>query len=183
MKLETERLTLENLHPKDAAAIHQLHSLPETDRFNTLGIPSSFEETQELLEHWLKLQSMEPRQSYIFKIRERNSQAFAGLVALSLGKPHFRIAEVWYKLHPTCWGRGYATEALHKVLSFGFNQLNLHRIEAGCAVGNQASIRVLEKVGMQREGSKRKVLPIRGRWVSNYEYALLEEDFLSKQLS
>ncbi|MEL7146066.1 MAG: GNAT family protein, partial [Bacteroidota bacterium] len=58
-----------------------------------------------------------------------------------------------------------------------FDQLKLHRIEAGVAVDNQRSIRVLEKAGMTREGRKRKVLPIRGDWYDNYHYAILEEDF------
>jgi RimJ/RimL family protein N-acetyltransferase len=99
------------------------------------------------------------------------------LIALNLGKPNFRIAEVWYKLHPAYWRQGFAKEALTTLLQFAFVDLRLHRIEAGCAVENIASISVLEKVGMTREGSKRKVLPIRGSWIDNYTYAILESDF------
>jgi ribosomal-protein-alanine N-acetyltransferase len=55
--------------------------------------------------------------------------------------------------------------------------LKLHRIEAGCAVGNFASIRVLEKVGMTNEGRKREILPIRGKWIDNYFYSILENEF------
>lgn len=65
-----------------------------------------------------------------------------------------------------------------KVLDFGFGVLKLHRIEAGCAVDNIASIKVLEKAGMTKEGMKRKKLPIRGKWKDNYFFAILEEDFL-----
>lgn len=176
MIIETERLNLRELSPEDTEAIHQLHSFPETDQYNTLGIPKSLKETKELVNHWLSLQKVKPRQSYIFTIKERKTDSFAGLIALTLGKPSFRIADTWYKLHPAFWGRGYATEALTSLLRFGFKQLKLHRIEAGCAIGNLASARVLEKAGMLREGSKRKVLPIRGQWVDNYEYAILEED-------
>ena len=50
-------------------------------------------------------------------------------------------------------------------------------MEAGCAVENIASSKVLEKVGMTREGMKRKKLPIRGQWKDNYFYGILEEDF------
>jgi len=56
-------------------------------------------------------------------------------------------------------------------------ELQLHRIEAGCSVDNIASSKVLEKVGMTREGMKRKKLPIRGEWKDNYFYAILEDDF------
>jgi len=52
---------------------------------------------------------------------------------------------------------------LPKLVNFGFNESKLHRIEAGCAVENVASIKVPGKVGMTKEGMKRKKLPIRGR--------------------
>jgi RimJ/RimL family protein N-acetyltransferase len=63
------------------------------------------------------------------------------------------------------------------VLEFGFNELLLHRIEAGVATENSASIKVLEKIRMQREGLRRKILPIRGEWKDNFHYAILDEDF------
>jgi ribosomal-protein-alanine N-acetyltransferase len=62
------------------------------------------------------------------------------------------------------------------VIRFGFEELELHRIEAGVATENKASIRVLEKLGMTQEGKRRKILPIRGQWKDNYHYALLEDD-------
>ena len=102
-----------------------------------------------------------------------------GLIALNIGKANYKTAEVWYKIHVDHWKKGYTTEALTKLLGFGFKDLKLHRIEAGCAVENISSIRVLEKVGMTKEGMKRKKLPIRGEWKDNYFYAILEEDFLA----
>jgi RimJ/RimL family protein N-acetyltransferase len=65
---------------------------------------------------------------------------------------------------------------LRRLINFGFNDLKLHRIEAGCAVENIGSLKVLEKVGIQREGHKRKVLPLKNGWSDNYEYAILETD-------
>ncbi len=72
--------------------------------------------------------------------------------------------QIIYKriIHLDHWRKGYTTEALTKLLDFGFNELKLHRIEAGCAIENIASNKVLEKVGMTKEGIKRKILPIRG---------------------
>ncbi len=88
----------------------------------------------------------------------------------------FNSAEVWFKLNPRYWGKGYATEALTVLINFGFNNLKLHRIGAGCAVDNKASARVLEKVGMQHEGRHRKILPLKSGWSDNFEYAILESD-------
>lgn len=79
-------------------------------------------------------------------------------------------------MHPDYWNKGFGTETLHEILNFGFEKLQLHRIEAGCAVDNIASIKVLEKVGMNREGRKRQVLPLKSGWSDNYEYAILSTD-------
>lgn len=104
---------------------------------------------------------------------------------MNIGVKKYQKAEIYYSLHPDYWGNGYATESVKTVLAFGFQQLQLHRIEAGVATANSASIKVLERAGMQREGLCRKILPIRGEWYDNYMYAILEEDyyhFINKKL-
>ena len=177
MELHTKRLAMHELSMSDLADIHHLHSQVETDRYNTLGIPESIQTTERLLTEWMNQQTATPRLSYIFPIRAKETNEFIGLIALTIGKPNFNLAEVWYKIHPAYWRQGYATEALTGMLTYGFVTLKLHRIEAGCAVDNLASGRVLEKAGMIKEGSKRKILPIRGEWVDSYFYSILETEF------
>lgn len=176
--LSTQRLILKPAEPADLEDIHALHSLPETDEFNTLGIPRNVDETQQILQEWKNASEREQNPEYTFAIRDKKTNAFVGLIALKCGNPKFRNGGVWYKLHVKHWGKGYATEALKRVLEFGFNDLKLHRIEAGCAVDNKGSARVLEKAGMFKEGRKRKVLPLKRGWSDNYEYAILEEDIV-----
>ena len=101
---------------------------------------------------------------------------FIGEAGLSVTNDRFRMGEIYYNLLPEFWGQGFATEAVKTIIKFGFEELRLHRIEAGVTTDNQMSIKVLEKVGMTREGLKRKMLPIRGNWKDNYHYAILEED-------
>ena len=181
MIIQTKRLNIRQVSILDIDKIHELHSLPETDEFNTLGIPETIQTTNEIVKEWLVGQNSIPRTSYVFCIEHLSTNQFIGLMALNVGKANFRTAEVWFKIHVDFWRKGYTTEALTKLLAFGFSDLNLHRIEAGCAVENLASIRVLEKVGMTKEGMKRKILPIRGAWKDNYFYAILEEDFISNK--
>ena len=100
-----------------------------------------------------------------------------GLAGINIGNPGYRKAEIWYKLHFSVWKKGYATELTKELLRFGFKDLSLHRIEAGFAVDNTASVKVLEKWGFIRKGRTRKLLPIRGEWADNFAYAILEEDF------
>ena len=181
--LKTKRLQIRELKLKDINNVHQLHALPETDEFNTLGIPETIQVTESILAEWVNEQNLRPRNSYVLAIDLKDDERFIGLIAMNLGKKNYQTAEVWFKIHKDFWKQGYTTEALMKLLDFGFNQLQLHRIEAGCAVDNIASGRVLEKVGMTREGMSRKKLPIRREWKDNYCYGILENDFKDQMKS
>jgi [ribosomal protein S5]-alanine N-acetyltransferase len=180
MNLQTNRLNLREILLTDVENIHALNSLPETDRFNTLGIPASIETTEKLVSEYIEEQNKSPRSSYVFCIEQAETKQFIGLIALNLAKPKFKRAEVWYNVHVAYWRKGYATESLKKLIEFGFNELQLHRIEAGCAVENIYSAKVLEKAGMNKEGMKRKNLPIRGEWIDSFFYSILDEEFLKK---
>lgn len=177
--LKSERLILREINEGDLDFIHQLHSLPEVDQYNTLGIPENKLATEKLLFEWLEAMAQIPKNRYVFLIENSNQESM-GLLGLNNGKPNYSKAEIWYKLHPHFWTKGFATEAVKLILEFGFNQLQLHRIEAGCAVGNIGSIKVLEKAGFTKEGHTRKLLPIRGEWHDNFGFAILEEDWQNK---
>lgn len=174
---QTERLKFNIVKSQDLIDIHELHSLPETDEFNTLGIPDDVKQTRQVLNCWIDLSKKELNPEYTFSIRDIYSYSFIGLIALKCGNPKFKIGEVWYKIHVKYWRKGFGTEALKRILDFGFYELKLHRIEAGCAVKNTGSIKLLEKVGMQKEGQKRKVLPLKNGWSDNFEFAILAEDW------
>ncbi len=96
-------------------------------------------------------------------------------MALNVG-PKFWTGEVWYKLRVEDWGQGFATESLSRVLDFAFEDLKLHRVEASCAVDNLGSRKVLEKVGLLRDGRKRQVLPLKSGWSDNYIYDIIKTD-------
>lgn len=174
--LTTPRLSLRLFSEADFENIHILQSIPEVDKFNTLGIPKDFEETKKVMTPLLESNQKETIDYYTFVIEQTGSKELVGLIALMLGSKKYNSAEVWFKLNPIYWGKGYATEALTKIIDFGFDSLNLHRIEAGCAVDNFASSKVLEKVGMKPEGRRRETLPLKTGWSDNYEYAILENE-------
>ncbi len=172
----TERTRLRLIELSDLDSIHKLHSLPETDEFNVLGIPENIEETKSIIEPWIAENKLSKIKNYTFAIENKLDKEFIGLFGLKLGNEKFKRGEVWYKIHSASWRKGYATESLKAVLNFGFGILKLHRIEAGCAVDNIGSIKVLEKVGMIREGRGRQVLPLKSGWSDNFEYSILETD-------
>ena len=177
MKIETDRLILREISVVDIPLIHQLNLIPEVDKYNTLGLPESIVDTENLIHPLLQAQLEIPRVRYIWAIEDTENN-FMGLIGINLGKQNYRSAEIWYKQHPNYWNKGFTAEAVKQILNFCFNELKLHRVIAGCAIKNIASIKVLEKTGFIKEAHHRKILPIRGQWVDNYEYAILEEDFL-----
>ncbi len=172
----TERLKLRLIELSDLDSIHNLHSLPETDEYNALGIPKDIEETKSIIESWIAENKLEEIKNFTFAIENKSNEKFIGLFGLKLGSKKYNNGEVWYKINSDFWKQGFATEALKGVIDFGFITLQLHRIKAGCAVDNLGSIKVLEKAGMIREGRGRQVLPLKSGWSDNFEYAILETD-------
>ena len=174
--IETERLTLSEISLTDLENIHSLHSIPEVDEYNTLGIPKTIEETEKLIKPIIQNRFKTPRDSYTWKICLKGSNQFIGLAGFSLSNDKFKLGEIYYKLHPDYWGNGYATEIAKRLVIKGFDDFELQKVEAGVATENIKSIRVLEKIGMTREGLGRKILPIRGEWIDNYHYAIVRTD-------
>ena len=177
MNLKSKRLILKEVSHEDLEDIHILNSFPEVDEFNTRGIPKDLKESEEWLNDAIQNQFLKNRKLYCWSIRLQDSNTYIGEIGMNLSIERFKMAEIYYNINPHYWGNGYATEAAKTILNFGFTNLKLHRIEAGVATENVRSIHVLEKLGMTREGRRRKILPIRGEWKDNYHYAILEEEF------
>lgn len=175
-EIKSDRLILRPVTELDIAKIHLLNSNEEIARFNTSGIPESIDETKSTVENWIIENSNKNTQRFTFAIELKSDAQFIGLIGITLGKIKYKNAEVWFKFDTKFWNKGYATEALKEILKFGFADLKLHRIEAGCAVENIGSIKVLEKVGMLREAHTRKLLPLKSGWSDNYGYAKLSTD-------
>lgn len=180
LNLVANRLQLRLAVASDMDAIHELHAKPETDRFNTLGIPENMEATVRLMMPQIEENQEEHPANYTFVIEEVLTGTFIGLLGFKLGSSKYKSAEIWYKLNLEYWNKGFATEAVVRIIEFGFNNLKLHRISAGCATANVGSYKVLEKAGMLREGLSRQLIPLKTGWSDCYEYAILEGEYNSK---
>lgn len=102
--------------------------------------------------------------------------AFSGAIDLRLNSPDPRVAEVGYMTSPWARGRGYMPAALRAVCEFGFDSLDLERIEWKAHVGNDASRRVAEKVGFGIEGILRSDIAVRGERVDSWYGAIVKAD-------
>ena len=178
MNFTSDRLVFREITSEDLSPIHALHSVPEVDEFNTLGIPKNREETKKVMQPDIDDQKEARRSRFCWKILLKENNRFIGLAGMFLSNDRFKTGEFYYKFFPEHWGNGYATETARRIIRWGFEEFKLHRIEAGVATDNKISARVLEKAGMLREGIHRKILPIRGEWKDNYHYAIIEDEFI-----
>ncbi|TRZ37373.1 N-acetyltransferase [Niallia circulans] len=85
--------------------------------------------------------------------------------------------EIGWVFHPNFFNKGYATEAAKAVLAYGFESMKLHRIIATCQPENVPSYRVMEKIGMRKEGFFKKCIPAGDGWWDEYYYAILKEEW------
>ena len=153
--LATERLVLRPLLAKDAPAVRRMARSRKIARtIHWVFLPYSDAQTRRWIastaEHFAALTSVE------FGIQLNRGQALAGLIGLDHINPADSVAELWFIMAVPCWGKGYATEAAHSVIAFGFQRLGLNRVCAYHLVRNPASGRVLAKIGMKREGLLRQ---------------------------
>lgn len=92
-----------------------------------------------------------------------------------------RRAEIGYALAPSAWGRGLMHEALQALLHYGFDELNLNRVEADIDPANTASARALQRLGFQAEGLLRERWIVAGQVSDSALYGLLRRDWLARQ--
>jgi RimJ/RimL family protein N-acetyltransferase len=101
-----------------------------------------------------------------------------GQVKLRRLNSEIREWEIGWQIHPADWGHGYATEAARAVLAYAFNVCQAHRVAAFCHVDNLASVRVMQKLGMQQEGKLRATSWLHNAWHDEWVYAILDSDWL-----
>jgi ribosomal-protein-alanine N-acetyltransferase len=176
MELRTERLLLREFVEDDWPAVHEYGSDPEVVRFMPWG-PNTEDDTRAFVARALAAQREEPRREYHAAATLLDGGRLIGACSLHLGNPLHRSAMLGYCYARASWGHGYATEAARALVGFGFRELGLHRVWASCDAENIASARVMEKIGMTREGRLRQDANLHGRWRDSYVYGVLEGEW------
>ena len=168
-------VTLRALELADIDTVHALVSRMDVVRYMLLPLCSR-EQSEEFLRNSMLESPAEAWRSIVRGIVDCTSGKLVGLCGVVILRGS-EEGEIWYLVHPEWWGKGVATEAAREIVGFGFGELGLHRVWATCLPENPASARVLEKVGMRKEGFLVKHLKIHGEWMSCFLYAMLAEEW------
>ncbi len=179
--VRTERLVLRAPSPDDAEDLWAYRRLPEVSRWMTQEHP-----TLEALQAWMAGPGFLERTVII----ERGGEVIGDLMLeIKDGWAQSEVAadavdvqaELGWVLRPDQGGHGYATEAVEALLRVGCQELELRRVTADCFADNEASWRLMERVGMRRWAhSDRDSLHRDLGWVDGYGYALLAEDWRAR---
>ena len=176
--LQTERLTLRKLTPRDAQDMFDYAHRADVTRYLTWSPHPDVRYSREYLEY---LQGRYAGGMYYdWGVIDRSTGKMIGTCGFTSFNCTHDKAEIGYVLHPDYWGKGLAAEAVKKILDFGFEKLRLHRIEAKFMKENARSFRVMEKVGMTFEGYEREAMFIKGRYVTVGTCAILKDEWEKK---
>jgi ribosomal-protein-alanine N-acetyltransferase len=92
-----------------------------------------------------------------------------------------QFANFGYLLHNPYWGKGYATEMCAAALQIGFKHLKLHRLEGSINIGNTRSVKLAQKIGMRREGIKKRYWYEDGQWTDQIIFVATPKDIGLKE--
>jgi len=180
--LHTERLTLRPATAADAGATWTYRQLDSVNEWLT-GSPADLDRYRELFSEPSRLATTvivtrgDAAAAPVvgdFMLRREDAWAQAEVVEQARGIQ----AELGWVLDPTYTGRGYATEAVRELIRHCFADLGVRRITASCFIDNEASCRLMERIGMRREvHAVRESLHRSGRWLDTVGYAMLDEEW------
>ncbi|OMI89285.1 GNAT family N-acetyltransferase [Streptomyces sp. M1013] len=173
--LDTDRLRLRPFAEADADFLYALHSNTHVMRY--WDSPPWTERAR--AERFLAMcRTMADEGTGVRVAVERASDgALVGWCCLVEWNPDYRSASLGYCLDEAMWGRGYATEAAHALLTWAFGTLDLNRVQAEADTRNAASARVLEKIGFVREGTLREDCVVGGEVSDSWVYGLLRREW------
>lgn len=173
--LETERLILRPMSVADTADMYEYAKNEEVTRYLLWSPHQSAEHTRRYLELVAARMRVGAYREWAVALRETDRMiGTCGFANIDCAN---NCGELGYVLNPAYRGQGFAPEAARRVLRFGFDVLGLHRIEARYMVGNDASRRVMEKIGMKEEGVRRGAMLVKGVYRDIGTYAILVNDY------
>ena len=170
--LKTDRLILRPFRATDLTTFAEYRSDPEVARFQSWDTPYTIEQANAFFEQMRLAKPGIAGEWYQFAIERKHQKGLIGDCALYVFSNAYE-GEIGFTLARSHQKMGYATEAVMRLLDYAFSELGLHRITARCDYDNAASARLLERIGMRQEARFLENTWFKGRWSSEYGYAML----------
>ncbi|WP_353989465.1 GNAT family protein [Pediococcus argentinicus] len=171
--LETERLILRPVNLDDVNDMFEYMSDPEVAHFVTFDVHKDVEECRDSV-----LGYFMANPTGKWAIEDKNVHKMIGTIDMRIDEAT-KSAEIGYVLNRSFWGGGIMPEAVRELLRVGFDELGLNRIFATYNAKNTKSGRVMQKIGMQKEGVLRQGAVIKGELIDKVYYSILKSEYHS----
>lgn len=175
LPLQTPRLTLRPFQSGDLRTFLAYRNDPQVARYQSW---------ETIREEWARVfiadcarsEPGRPGEWYQVAITLRKTGELIGDMGLGTDGDDPTQGEVGFTLAQEHWGKGYASEAVSALLDYAFSTLNMSRIRANCDTRNEASARLMERVGMKRVSHSHNVF-FKGEYCNEYHYAIEREEW------
>jgi len=173
--VETERLVLRKLNLEDANDYFEFASNPLVTTYTWWDYHQSLEESVKYIKQ--VNEKYNTREAFHWGIVDKETNKIIGRTGyVSIDRFHERV-EIGFALSCDYWNQGIITEATKPLIKYGFEVLELNRIEARCNTENLGSEKVMIKLGMQFEGILRQQLKVKGKYTDQKMYAILKKEY------
>ncbi|HVO94767.1 MAG TPA: GNAT family N-acetyltransferase [Terriglobales bacterium] len=150
--LKTDRLRLRKAKLADAEAVFRGYAQdPEVVKYVSWSAHKNLKETREYMQ--MCLLAWDVGKAFHWAIERRDEKQVIGMMIARVSSEKWELGFVLARAH---WGRGYMTEAVKGIIAWALKQRDIYRVWAVCDIDNKASARVMEKAGMQCEGTLRR---------------------------
>jgi ribosomal-protein-alanine N-acetyltransferase len=171
--LETKRLILREIRPDDVNEVFDIRASEDVMRYFGKDTLKSIKEAEDLIN--LTTEGFKNKEGIRWGLTLKGTDKIIGSGGIwRILKPHLR-GEIGYELSPEHWQKGFMTEAISEMIRFGFDQMNLHTVEANLDPANIASIKLLEKTGFIKEGHIKESYFQNGAFTDTAVYSIIKK--------
>ncbi|WP_046006479.1 GNAT family N-acetyltransferase [Pseudoalteromonas rubra] len=174
LHFNTARLTIRPLQQGDLHAIYESRRSPKTSKY--IGEPATLEDAQARIDQASAPWQAKEHERLLLAVVRREDNVLIGELMYKFLSHNTKTAEIGYRLNEKYIGQGYAFEAANGLIEAAFAQFGLNKICAFCAVENQASWRLMQKLGMQQEAHLRQHFKFSHGYYDGYMYGLLRSE-------
>ncbi|UZT83107.1 GNAT family N-acetyltransferase [Caproicibacterium sp. BJN0003] len=179
MEIETERLILRRFrYTDDDDMLKYWISDPKIQSLYSEPVYRTKQEVKELLDKYIH--SYEKNDFYRWAITLKKTDECIGQIAYFLVDNNNHFAEIEYCIGSLFQRKGFATEATKAVIQYGFDKINLHKVQICHKSINLPSRKVIEKCGFTYEGTLRDFFYQDGKYIDRLYYSILRDEFMSK---
>lgn len=173
--VETQRMVLRAYKREDTLDMFEYCKRPEVSAQMWWDVHASIDHTHQYMDSVLEGYYKGAPPLWVMVDKECNK--VIGHIGFTSLDEENRRGEYGFVLSSDYWGKGFMVEAVKALLEYGFEGLKLERIQAYCYISNERSARVLEKVGMQYEGTLRRYVFVKGEFKDIKMFAMTAADF------